>query len=487
MHEPTEEPTVTHPTTNDHLADNSAAPVADSTLTRLEWKALTAHHNLADGHARQGTVGALDELVDRLPAIFRRAETTPQIDLQNDFEAVYFNAAGQLSVLSRDQTPQYHYSSSLSIEVVANHLRLEGLRVGLLHPTFDNIPDILKRHGVPLVPVTEAVFIDPGTADWDAFDALFLVVPNNPTGLDPRPEVIEEIALECSRRGVLLIVDFSFRFFSAHLDGRDLYAFLLEHDIDHIGIEDVGKLWPMLDLKIGALVSGPRRYAALGAITDDLLLNVSPFIFALIAESGRSGVLDQARAIGAANRAVLTEALAGGPVRLLKGGARMSIAWLELPAGWDGSEVCAWLHQRSIAVLPGGPFFWAAHEQGAGNLRIALMRPEKDFETGARALADAFRQYGTSEQNEAEGAMTEIESLVLEQAKAVLDDAAVDLDDDFFEVGGDSVLGMHFVGRVGRALDVPVRTTLLFGSPVLRNFAAGVAALRPAGATKTRP
>lgn len=375
--------------------DDPAPPETQSTLTRIEWVALMTEHNLADGHARQGTTGELGGVVDRLPSIYRAAEAHRQADVQNDFERLFFRAAGQPSVLERSEKPLHHYSSSMSIEIVANHLRIEQLRVGLLNPTFDNIPDILKRHGVPLVPVPETVFSDPAAIDcWDSFDALFLVVPNNPTGCDPGPGAVERIALECRRRGVLLIIDFSFRFFSAELDTLDTYAFFERNDIDHIGIEDVGKVWPTLDMKLGSLVAGPRRHDALRAITDDMILNVSPFVFALITDAGRSGVVRDARSASVRNRAALVKQLAGGQVSVMEGGAGMSVAWLRLPDGWDSTEVCEWLQERNIAVLPGRPFFWADPEQGARYLRIALMRPVESFEASVKALADALAQYG---------------------------------------------------------------------------------------------
>jgi len=73
--------------------------------------------------------------------------------------------------------------------------------------------------------------------------------------------------------------------------------------------------------------------------------------------------------------------------------------------------------------------------------------------------------------------VNDIEATVLDQAKGILDREDLTLDDDFFDVGGDSVVGMHFVGRVGRALGLPIRTTLLFANPVLRDFVTEVAAV----------
>jgi aspartate/methionine/tyrosine aminotransferase len=375
--------------------ERSTTPsAAHSTLTRIEWSGLMVEHNLADGHARQGTPLEAQELLDRLPTIYRDAESRRQLDVQAEFECGFFCVAGQPSVLDRPRSPLHHYSSSLSIEVVANHLRLEGLSVGLLHPTFDNIHDILHRHGVPLVPVTEQLFETPeDPACWGEFDALFLVTPNNPTGLDPSPEILERIGMESRRRGVLMIVDFSFRFFSEQLGTRDSYAFFEENDVDHIGIEDVGKVWPMLDLKVGSIVSGQRRHAALQAITDDLLLNVSPFIFALLAESVRSDVIGHAREISVRNRAALVKTLTGGPLSVMDGCPTMSVAWVRIPKGWDCLGLCGWLEEWGITVLPGRPFFWADPDQGAGFVRIALMRPAASFDASVGALARAVSGY----------------------------------------------------------------------------------------------
>jgi amino acid adenylation domain-containing protein len=374
--------------------------VAHSTLTRIEWAGLMTEHNLADGHARQDTPPGVDELIERLPSLYRSVEARLQLDVQQDFERTFFRMAGQPSVLDRDRPPQHHYSSSLSIEVVANHLRAEGMRVGLLHPTFDNIPGILLRHGVPLVPVSERIFATPeDPACWGEFDALFLVTPNNPTGLDPSPRTLERIGMECRRRGILLIVDFSFRFFSDRLDTSDTYAFFEENDIDHVGIEDVGKVWPLLDLKVGSIISGRQRNAALQSITDDLLLNVSPFVFALLAESGLADVIGHARKVSVVNRAALTTALSGGPLSIMDAGPTMSVAWIRLPEAWDAGDLVAWLAARDIVVLPGMPFFWADPSQGSRFVRVALMRPAESFATSAAALAGAVSEYRSGDSN----------------------------------------------------------------------------------------
>ena len=152
----------------------------------------------------------------------------------------------------------------------------------------------------------------------------------------------------------------------------------------------------MLDLKVGSLVSGRQRHAALQAITDDLLLNVSPFVFALLAEWGRADVIGHAREISVRNRAALMKTLAHGPLTVVDGGPTMSVAWVRIPDGWDCLDFCDWLEKWSITVLPGRPFFWADPDRGAGFVRIALMRPAESFEASIAALARVVNEYDPS-------------------------------------------------------------------------------------------
>ncbi|MEV3985329.1 aminotransferase class I/II-fold pyridoxal phosphate-dependent enzyme [Nonomuraea sp. NPDC049758] len=448
--------------------------VADS-LTRHEWAGLMNRHNLADGHARQAQTAKMSHLLTRLPELYELSESTPQLAVQRRFEEAFYRRAGQPSVAARKVAPLHHYSSSLSIEIVANYLREQGLQVGLLDPTFDNIPAILRRHGVPLRPVGEDIFADPADPSFYAgHDAIFLITPNNPTGIDPSPDVLRTIAKQCRDRDLLLIVDFSFRFFSEHLATWDQYAFFESIGVRYIGIEDTGKTWPTLDLKIGSLVADARPHARLQEITDDLLLNVSPFIFTLISEYVDADKESSSRHVARANRAHLERLMEGGPVTVTPAEGPMSVAWLRLPGGWQAGELCDWLIGQGISVLPGSPFHWSDGSRGEGHVRIALMRPEPVFEEGAKALAAAFDQYQRLQEGVAVQP-ADVGAVVLRAAAELLDRPDATLADDFFALGGDSMSAMHLVGRVAQETGVPQRVRTLFEGPVLGDFAARVA------------
>jgi len=367
-------------------------PEECESLTRYEWAGLVAEHNLADGHARRAPSRTEAQVIGRLSQIFRDAEIVNQLEAQRMFEAAFYRRAGQPSVLQRTSPPLHHYSSSLSNEVLANYLRAEGLRVGLMHPTFDNIASILRRHDVPLRTVPERLYEEPDDpTHYEDADALFLVVPNNPTGTDPEPDVLRAIAGECAARDMLLIVDTSFRFFSEHLHTWDQYRYFEELGLRHVGIEDTGKTWPTLDLKVGSLVADPVTCEPLRHITDDFLLNVSPFIFSLLHEMIEVDDPLDCRRVAQVNRQVLAHALDGTPVRLERTTGPMSVAWLRVPDDWPAAgELCPKLGQHGVAVLPGSPFFWETPTDGDRYLRVALMRPEAEFASGARALRRAL-------------------------------------------------------------------------------------------------
>lgn len=478
-------------------------------LTRYEWIGLESAHNLADGHARQAQTAAMHIVVDTLGDLYRSAERGPQSTVQADFEERLYRLAGQHSVLTRPYPVQHHYSSSLSIEIVANYLRAHELRLGLLHPTFDNIPGIMRRHGIQLIEVDESVFESP-SADrhYVGIDALFLVTPNNPTGLDPDPKALQQVIDECRYRGLLLILDFSFRHFSDHLGSWDQYEYLDRSGVQFMGIEDTGKTWPTLDLKVGSLIASASSHDELQRTTDDLLLNVSPFIFTLISKYIDGDQVLDCVDVARANRATLATALQDTPAVLEQTSSPMSVGWVRVPDTWQSSLLTLYLSARGISVLPGGPFFWNRPELGERFIRVALMRPQDSFALAARTLADAVRAYrpdrsdaeqfestaevGASGHGDAstDGLLLSnpaVEEAVLRIAREIVEDDSLTTGDDFFTEGGDSIAAMHLMGRLSKEFGARLRVRLIFENPRLADLAHAISAVLRTETTTVAP
>lgn len=364
-------------------------------LTGYEEIGLNHRFNLGDGHARQSQLSIHEQVLQELPAIFHSAQAGTQRALEDRFKATFFRAAGQASVQSGAHT-QLSYSASVSTEILANYLKAKGHRVGLLHPTFDNLAMILRRVGVPLVPLEEAALSADENCDWlnnPGIDAFFLVCPNNPTGWCPTQRYFEAMVRRCGDLGKLLIVDFCFRFFDPQMRW-DQYASMTAANIDFVTIEDTGKTWPTLDLKVGMITTSPNLAADFRRIHSDVLLNISPFTLELLRryiDSGNGSSLDAIASVVETNRRVLRQALAGTLLRPATDSV-LGVEWLAIDGPMTGKQLWAYLQEYHVYVLPGEHFFWAAPGAGQRFIRIALMRPLDLFDAAVSVLAKAMHQ-----------------------------------------------------------------------------------------------
>ena len=361
-------------------------------LTSWEWEGLVSECNLADGHAHQGQSKKQMEIVNKLHSIYLDSEKKSQAVIQSTFENVFFTKAGQLSY-KKLLPPQYHYGCSLAIEVVANYLRLTNKSVSLIHPTFDNLADILKRHKINLQHIDETDLLDADSLKKISTDALMIVCPNNPTGQELSKEQFQKIVRICKEKKILLIIDFSFRFYS-NFAQWDQYEILYKSNIDFITLEDTGKTFPTLDLKLGILLASESMYYSLQEVTNDFLLNVSPFILMLLTEYIKAeNETDSYLQIVNANREKLIESFANTSWKIQNENSRLSVAWIKIPKGKRSYEVCRWLETKKIFTLPGGPFFWNDNSQGESYFRVALARPTDFFDIAAKKLAQACNEY----------------------------------------------------------------------------------------------
>ncbi|MBI3384654.1 aminotransferase class I/II-fold pyridoxal phosphate-dependent enzyme [Candidatus Gottesmanbacteria bacterium] len=365
-------------------------------LTTRQRRALKFEYDLSTGHAKQYQNEIQEAIIKKIPELFVQTQILTQAEIQEKFAEKFFNLAGQKSY-KKLKPPLYHFSCSMSIEVVVNYLRTKNKQVGLIHPTFDNIGDILKRHNINLFPIEEEFLTNidklaltlPSTVD-----TLFLVCPNNPTGQELTREQFAKIVELCQKRHLLLILDFSFRFLS-DFKVWDQYELLLKSGIEFVAIEDTGKTWPTMELKIGILAAPEPIYTSLEVITDDMLLNVSPVIFLLLTkyiEAENKEALSIENVVNN-NREILRTALQSTPLTVFNERSRVSVEWVKLPEGWQSSHLSWWMEERGIHLLPGSPFFWNDYQKGEGYIRFALARPPSLFQKAISELQRLINEY----------------------------------------------------------------------------------------------
>jgi enduracididine biosynthesis enzyme MppP len=373
--------------------DAIRAPALDDAdignLTELERAALRRGINVADGHARFEPTGSQQKILSRLPELFAAAAEESEVDLDREAQVAFLSALGQHTATTGAELLTC-YSSSVAMEIFGRSLAMTGARrVALIHPTFDNIPDVLKGNGLRLHPVREDDLHD-GSADLPPdIEVLFITTPNNPTGRVLRPDLLRHWAETCALRGIVLALDTSFRGFDVGAQ-YDHYAVLAEAGCRYVVIEDTGKLWPTLDLKVGILAFPATEPLPLRRTYTDLLLGVSPLILALVrhfAEDAASGGFAELYRLVARNRLVVGAQLGDvSTVWFPDPDSRISVLRIGLPPDRPATRMWRDLRAQGVHVLPCRQFFWADPRAGERFVRVAIGRPTELVADAAAAI-----------------------------------------------------------------------------------------------------
>jgi enduracididine biosynthesis enzyme MppP len=359
-------------------------------LTQFELLALNSSLNLADGHARQELTPNQGRIIDELPQLWAASAKRPVEEVERDARQAYFQLVGQHSYPTAEGRVLSCYSSSVAMEIFARALATWTDSIALLHPTFDNIPDILRGVGLTLVPLEEDRLHDEDlTAELlSSVGALFVTTPNNPTGRALSEARLRSLARQCADGDVVLALDTSFRGFEPAAQ-YDYYTVLESSGCRWVVIEDTGKLWPTLELKIGWLAFAEHVALPITKVHSDILLGVSPLILALVEQfsldAARGGLAELHRFI-AENRRIVRDGLADVPdVSFPDPESHASVERIHVGAR---SSVRAWTALRELRVfaLPCQQFHWAEPSRGDHTLRLALSRSAASVSAAAETL-----------------------------------------------------------------------------------------------------
>ena len=369
-------------------------------LTRWEWRALSHGINLADGHARQSLAGHEEELIASLPSLYEESHIISQTEAETRFLRDFSTLLMLMpNTTLENQRPLFHYSSSVSIDVVAKLARSRRLQVHLISPTFDNIPAILRRNEVNILPLFEKDIFLNGVNHAlfkEKIGAIFLVNPNNPTGRFYDQYLLSDICKFCAQEGAVLIIDNSFRAFRPHPAYDDI-GLLFSSGCSFITIEDTGKFLSTSDIKLGFILCSDDLYLELEEITDEILLNVSPFGLLLLAAASdlllKNGGCASIHSLVNRNRMALDSALRDTPLSLEAPDCPIGVAWVKLPEPLMSQSLVEWLANRNFGILPGNHFYWHTHLAGEHHVRLALMRDETYFSTGIERFSTLLNEY----------------------------------------------------------------------------------------------
>lgn len=287
----------------------------------------------------------------------------------------------------------FTYSASNAMELVLNQLRCEGASsVQLLHPTFDATFYAARRHNLCPMPIDEDkafAGINPWLGDAPP-DALILTIPNNPTGRTISAESFASLCSACASQGVKLVLDCCFRVYEHQ--AVDHYSIINSTGVTAAVIEDTGKLFNVLDIKLGILWATPHWRAAISEVHKDFILE-APLLHLLVLRHLMEADLrygEALRARVAANRKLANDALV--PRGFTQIGVQDSAVQLYRVDGCvSAAQLAATTRDMGVGIVEADGFFWNLDSADA-YIRIALARPTQVFKALLNTLMEAIDQ-----------------------------------------------------------------------------------------------
>ncbi len=246
------------------------------------------------------------------------------------------------------------------------------------------------------LPCSEAGLPDPEEAERlirPETRALVLVTPNNPTGAEYPPALIDAVFDLCARRGIALVLDETYRDFrAAEGPAHGLFARPDWRDT-LVHLYSFSKVFRLTGHRVGALIAGPERLAAAEKFLDTVTICPGRLgqIAALAGLRGLGNwVAEERREILGRRSAVEAGFAEGvGGWRLLSCGAYF--AFVEHPFDMPSDAVAkALVETQSLLTLPGTMFAPRVEDGGDGRaervLRIAFANAD------AAGIAETLRR-----------------------------------------------------------------------------------------------
>ncbi len=239
--------------------------------------------NVAEGYPRFAFTPTQRAIVDRLPRMMLDSQSTPFAALEANAQWALLLGLGQRTAPVGTGRIMSYYAAGVAIDLVGRVLAARTGTVGVIHPTLDCLPALIRSRGPRVVPISEARLRrrDP-LAGFEAIGGLYIANPNNPSGRVLDPEELRRLAESCARRSVALAIDACFRAFDVEAQ-YDMYAVLDATGVDYVVIEDTGKLWPLGGVRLAFLAFPEHSALGIPEASGDLLMNAPPFAALVVA------------------------------------------------------------------------------------------------------------------------------------------------------------------------------------------------------------
>jgi len=373
----------------------------DTTLRAI--RARGEKFDLAVGYPRRCYTPAEREVFDRLGRNIDELDEGLAPELEKQFLQRFFELGAQ----TRTEWMQwcgFHYSASSCIQAIADLMKARFSQgghqkdrdnapsVAVIEPLVDFIPKILKGAGLDL-----EVLPEDWLSDKKSFqqmytlksDAIFICLPNNPSGFMMSPEMFVQLVNFCHEARKTLIIDNCFRFYASPEKQYDQYAFLSQpgQEISALMIEDTGKTWPMKGEKTAFISASANLAYDLSTIMHTTIAYPPTLTLSLAIELMALPFHDNH--VGR-NRATLAAALKPFGVDVLSPEGT-SMAWLDT-GPFTGENFADRAGQAGVMVVPGSDFLWNKSTQATKDHRVRVALP-RDVEMCDQAMAALRGQF----------------------------------------------------------------------------------------------
>lgn len=371
-----------------------------NTLTDFEVAGLKSGYCLADGHAYQDLHPSFQKIVQSLPDIWFDSANKTIPEAEKKFNQDYANFINS-PILSNYPNFRICPTASNSIDLIAAVLKHLKLNAVLIEPTFDNLALLVRRRGVQLESIKDEDLFNAANIDeidekfpgLKNFGAIFLVNPNNPTGIELTERAFRNIISFCKKHNIILVIDNCFRVYRKNT--FDDYQILIDSNVSFMTLEDTGKVWPTQDLKASLTYFSEDLARIYNEIYNEVYLCVSNFSLGVIAS-----FINETAKIGIENTILSLVNIRRLRVRQIIDGSIFAIPEVSLnsnlPVEWlvfndkdkTDFDICNILKKYNLAILPGRQFYWNSSEnpKHQKNVRVSLMKKERIFSSGINIL-----------------------------------------------------------------------------------------------------
>jgi len=371
-----------------------------NTLTDFEVAGLHSNFCLADGHAYQDLHPAFGKIVQSLPQLWHSAaeQSIPDAErLFNEYYASFIKAP----ILKDYKNFRICPTASNSIDLVGAVLKNLQLNAVLVEPTFDNLALLVQRRGVSLSAIADKDLFDAAQANeidqsfphLKNFGALFLVHPNNPTGLILSEDAFKNLVDFCKRHDIVMVIDNCFRIYRRNLFND--YKILIESSVSFMAFEDTGKVWPTQDLKASLIYFSEDLRKIFNEIYNEVYLCVSNFTLKILSTffdvTAQEGLQKTIWDVVDTRRPLLRKVIEGTRLSVpeISRNSKLPVEWLTYSSN-DRNDlaICRELKELNLAVLPGRQFYWNSSNDFRSQkfIRVSLMKRESIFFTGLAIL-----------------------------------------------------------------------------------------------------